>query len=406
MRGLAFGALLVFAACRPVEVDYVGKQCAPDRACPDALVCNPFTWLCDTAATCPHVESSPPDCGGRDLYLSATGDDAETGLEAARPRRTPPPLFPGDRLNFAPGTWTERLALSGVGAPTCPITAQGPPDAAAIFSEGFSVRGRHWRIRELTVRAPNQTIAVEVPAGEDVVFDRVRFERTSDILMANGARDLWAIGDGCRRCAVVESVFASTTGESLFFNAASVGLHVRGNTFSRPVLIEAADAVVEGNTFTGGYSFVPALRFKDLPRSARVRRNVFHQLGGGGVSGAAHASQNTFVNVTGASSASDLDVFRGNLVMQSTAPDRIETGGYNLFEGGVPPYLEGGAGDPTDLTGAARLGDDFVPGTDSAAIDASDPAEPVPPGGGSRADVGARERGAVRTADGLYCLPR
>jgi hypothetical protein len=148
---------------------------------------------------------------------------------------------------------------------------------------------------------------------------------------------------------------------------------------------------------------------------SRVVRNFFSYMTDPYVNGAAEVLSNTFANLGGSVGAVRKNgalTFRNNIVVNAYVGVAIPVSGdtgpldaaYNLFDGVNFPYLPGTLA-PTDVIGPALLQSDGTPAANSAAIDAADPALPVPPDGGARADIGAIERGATKIDDGRYCLP-
>lgn len=163
------------------------------------------------------------------------------------------------------------------------------------------------------------------------------------------------------------------------------------------------------NVFTGAWG--TPIQGRSDP-SAVVERNLFHDIICPGgctphvvVMNAGIVRGNTFVSIDGAIAA-DRGVFRDNIVSGLAGGSGLSAagaeGGYNLFADVPKPYASGGV-DGTDRGGPIALDADFVPTAASPALDASDPARPVPPGGGARADIGALERGATKLGDGRYC---
>jgi hypothetical protein len=134
-----------------------------------------------------------------------------------------------------------------------------------------------------------------------------------------------------------------------------------------------------------------------------VRRNWFHDLTSNliAVRKAQQIVSNTFSHLTRVADCTT--TFRDNIIQQAQSVMSCTSAGraYNLYDA----VTDTGTLGATDATGTASLGADGVPLAGSPAIDAADPALPVPPGGGSRADIGAFERGAQLNGEGEYCLP-
>jgi len=159
------------------------------------------------------------------------------------------------------------------------------------------------------------------------------------------------------------------------------------------------NASVVGNTFSG----CAAATF-DAPGGTFARNLVSDVSGGTMVIGAERVVHNTFLRLGNGVATRGARVFSGNIVsIAGTAREATQGGGFNLFNT-VSPSEDGGAFS-TDLIALPKLDPSGLPLADSPAIDAADPSDAVPPGGGARADIGAFERGSERLPDGRYCLP-
>lgn len=390
-----------------------------------ALGCHDFkadldVCLATGKCACPYVTFPAPfaACGSdRDLYLAADGDDANAGTDAAAPRRTLAgvAMLPGDRVHLAAGTYVEGLNIGGPGTSSCPITVSGAGDHATVFQ----TNAMHTvRLLKSYVRLSNIAIVMSgtsnsgtglqlypsTPADPltEVVVDDVHID-------APGGGTTHVYVQQCQHCVLMRSSFTGGAGtivstvlqtwasdETVLF-----GNDVEATAYGAAFFMRDPHSHIFGNTFrnTRAAIYVP-------PGDGHIfERNVVHDTKGGiAVDGAGHVLHNTFVNL-GTGAAASTGEFRGNIVsiagigLDGGAP---EGGGYNLFNA-VTPYLGGGAG-ATDVQGLPKLDADDTPQADSPALDAADPNDPVPAGGGVRADIGAIERGAVRLPDGRYCV--
>jgi hypothetical protein len=221
----------------------------------------------------------------------------------------------------------------------------------------------------------------------------------------------------CSDCTVQECVFQSADGVRPV-DVTGAGFTFRGNqvdfTQSAGCSFDGTGTVVEGNDFSGTFND-SQLTFATA--GARLVGNVFHDITAFFpdkvmVRGPVRVSRNTFVRISGNDSAplvqgsrfDDNLVSVSQWVVGSLAPSG---GDFNIFDPSVSrPYsdFDGGLAGSDRIAGVDFERGGFVPLAGSAAIDGADPALPVPPGGGARADVGAIERGAQRLPDGRYCL--
>ncbi len=405
------GVGLALAGCFDFSRDYAA--CVASGKCSDGVV----------PAECSGSPFPPPTAcaNNRDLYVSPSGDDGAPGTQD-RPRKTlgGVVLSAGDRIHFLPGVYDGGLTLNGDGVSDCPITADGDPGMTSVFHTEYetplAVRGSHWRVSNLVVEGRGYgggTSGVYVgsaPAVSDVTLQQMQF-RIVDSIQAI------ALFEFCTGCSLVASQVVSDGG----YASSSV------QVWSSPNFVFQGN-VVQGQSFSGAVTFhsspnaLVALNDFELISAGAVKfenggqfvRNVVRNANGvTAVSGADSVVSNTFTNFTN-SVAADTGDFRDNIVEGADSTEANTSTGLGASDGGgaynffyrVKPYASGGAG-ATDVVGTARVtyDADFVPRADSPVIDAADPALPVPAGGGTRADIGARERGASRRADGRYCAP-
>jgi hypothetical protein len=262
----------------------------------------------------------------------------------------------------------------------------------AIVISGSSNSGAGLQVRPLTT---NEIIT-------DSVVDDVHLD-------APGGTSVEIYMGPCHRCVIMRSRFTVGAG-TIVSNAVQTwgsdetvlfGNDVQATAYTGAFLLHDTHSHIFGNTFRNTRAAIYI-----APGDGHIfERNVVHDAKGGvAVDGAGHVLHNTFVNL-GSGAAASTGEFRGNIVsiagigLDGGAP---EGGGYNVFNA-VTPYLGGGAG-ATDVQGLPKLDADDTPQGDSPALDAADPDDPVPAGGGVRADIGAIERGAIRLPDGRYCV--
>lgn len=404
---LLFGAAI---ACRPPPVDYEGKKCAPERACPAGLHCDPRDWTCrSTPAGCPSPPPAPATCTGTDLYLSPDGHDEEDGTDPARPRRSLAGLSlnAGDRVHLAASRYPDPLGvpLGLAGSPSCPITISGTGGTTELESLLLLDTINHLKVQDLAVSG-----GVHVRNGQSggVSIARVEFRSTDSSARAPAHIQI----DSCAGCLIEACEFWNTRTAVLISERTS-GLTFRLNRVSGgdPDRLAAisikgdASALVEHNELSGDWRVCVSVD------GGKLERNVFFDLstpGAVGVQGdGAAVTSNSFLRF-GASgaAAAGAAVFRNNLVHGVAIGLAVATAydaGFNLFDGVIEPYPQGSSLIASDIEGPAKLEPDFTPDASSPAVDAADPALPVPLGGGARADIGARERGAWRQKDGSYC---
>jgi hypothetical protein len=323
-------------------------------------------------------------------------------------------LQPGDRVHLGAGRYTYPLTLAGNGARDCPITLLGTPDGGAVLGAPLDVGVAEWDLRDFSINVPDAGYAIQTTGSGvvDVTFERLSFIDTAVGVTAVG-NDIYFVGSSCQSCAVQESRFSSSNSHALYANPQTTGLVFRGNTVQGSadfaLQIQAPGAVVDSNDFSGTF-YSRVLWFNNAATGNNtVHRNLFHELPTSGliaVQGGGSIQSNSFVRLNPFSTVADVGDFRDNLVSQAgtvLASPGPADGGYNLYDSVGQVYLDAGPGF-TDLTGAAQLDTSFVPLPGSPAVDAADPALPVPPGGGASADVGAFELGATRLPDGRYCV--
>lgn len=400
--GLA-GALL---GCFDFTHDYA--VCLASGKCAEVAVAS-----CGTGAAAPTACAND-----RDLYLSPTGHDDAAGTKEA-PRKTLTGLVvgAGDRIHFLAGTYDGGFSLSGDGVSDCPITVEGDPTMSSIFQTEYTasltVRGSHWRVSNLVIEGRvygGGSSGIEVNNGNDVTLQHL------DLRLVDNLQALVLV-ESCTACSLRESQLRVSDGG---FASSSVqvwsspnfvfeGNSVQGNSFSSSLLFhDSPNARVAFNDFD--LAAGAAVTFEN---GGQFERNVVRNAKGlTAVTGADSVVSNTFTNFTHAVAASSGD-FRDNIVegAETAEADSVGLasadggGAYNFFYR-VRPYASRPAG-PDDVVGKTRLSydEDFVPAAGSPVIDAADPTLPVPLGGGLRADIGARERGAVRLGRGPYCWP-
>jgi hypothetical protein len=366
---------------------------------------------------CPYGHSFSPvaACGNdRDLYVSWTGSDSNPGTSASAPRASLDgvSLLPGDRVHFT-GTFQGGFETYDNGTATCPITFDG--DATFVVDGGNGVRlgGSNVRFSGVHFEEFNSGdpyisggFVIEPGGGgpaTDVLVDNVTFNTDEDMRSA-------VYLQGCLRCTIRGSTFTGTGGKGNVLQAWAsdetqlLNNKVRTTSYGQAFyLLEDTHSLIAGNEFIG----VQAAGYQQADQATGniFQHNIVHDVSGGViVDGASVVQHNTFVNL-GDAVVSTLGVFRANIV--STAGIGLDagapgTGGYNLFNA-TGAYASGPAG-TTDLSGPPKLDPTtYAPLPGSPVIDAADPNDPVPIGGGARADIGAIEAGAVRLPGGAYC---
>ncbi len=393
-RAMKRALLLLLAGCLDTRIDYVGKRCSAARPCPEGLQCEAASSTCQLGAGGADggCESSPPvTCTLRDVALApgVTPSGAD--------------LTPGTRFVLQ-NTDYPALRISGSGAAGCPIVVTGP----ARFTDTLTLEGSYLRATELSFRVTQRLYALRVASGStNIDLRRLHFTETATARpMATEYPFDIALESSCAEVTVAESEFVGVRAPAIFGHDTCGNVMVKGNRFRTDaygptVQIEGTSGTVEGNELSGDMGYA-AVEFVN-GGTGTVRRNWFHDLTHDdliAVRGAQTVTSNTFSRLPVAASCG---TFRNNVVQQVTTPLTCGTAarGYNLLDQVTNP----GTLDTTDKTGSALLGADGVPQAGSPALDSADPALPVPPGGGARADIGAFERGAVRLRDGTYCAP-
>jgi hypothetical protein len=386
------------------------------------LCCQNFradlgTCLATGKCACPNDPAPAPfaPCGdNRDFYVDSAGNDASSGLSptSAKAKTDSLSLLPGDRVHFN-GNFTQGMSLDANGTASCPITFSGPATFTTDQGHAFYVAGSFLRFSGLDFEGHSTSaggsslyLIPDNPSAmmTDVLVDQCTFhavnQQSSNIYIQQ-----------CVRCTFTRSQF---TGDGEVDNAietwGSEQTKVLNNKFAGHIYDAAMgardhDSQVSGNEFVG--QAAAHYMNPDTATGNVFERNIVHDVTDGTmVQGANFVLHNTFVNL-GTAIAADMGVFRGNIV--SIAGIGLDagmaaSGGYNLFNT-TGAYLSGGPG-TTDLTALPKLDPTtFAPLTGSPVIDAADPNDPVPAGGGTRADIGAIELGAVRLSSGNYCVP-
>lgn len=419
MRSWTALLLLAGPGCGLSAIDLAGKACDEAHSCPAPLSCQRGVCAREPADTSCHRFDAENTftCARRDLYVAPSGgDNASDGLapERAWASIEGPRLKPGDRVHLLPGRYSGPL-LTGdrltPGTVTCPIEIFGPDirggGSLAELTQPIALESASIWLHDLKFVAQNTRGVLSANFAGHIRLERLIMRNSYD--PASSERDINAVDAPFLE--VLSSDFDSEHSEVMNISGADDAL-VRGNRFvGRPAAhLELGSRVrVLENVFTGAWG--TPIQGRSDP-SAVVERNLFHDIICPGgctphvvVMNAGIVRGNTFVSIDGAIAA-DRGVFRDNIVSGLAGGSGLSAagaeGGYNLFADVPKPYASGGV-DGTDRGGPIALDADFVPTAASPALDASDPARPVPPGGGARADIGALERGATKLGDGRYC---
>jgi hypothetical protein len=395
----------------------VGTPCTQGGTCSGSLVCNPYLAACSTDALC-HLFDDETDvqCAGRDFYVAPDGMDTASGTSPQDPTATLAPysILPGDRFHLAPGEYSENV-VSGQqvgGAPGCPIQLFGPDAGVdgggmAIFLKPTSFSGDWWWLHDVRFQVTVGQPALEF-GGSDMRLER--------LVMRNQYPDNTFPRDftpafNCDQATIIDCDVNSVNSQVMEANSTTnlqiIGNHIVANAAAQ--LEIGSGTFIEGNDFTGAWG--SPLVAGTAGQGLVVVRNVFHDLVGIDgdsivlVDGADDIRSNTFLNVAQGTVATT-GTFRDNLVWNVGNGTQLSAdaadAGYNLFENVTQPYASGaGIG---DQSGPGDLDPNDVPLPGSAAYGTADPALPVPPGGGTRADIGARQHGATLLPDGRYCM--
>ncbi len=410
-------AVLLVCGCS-VNVQLEGKLCADaEPRCLPGYVC--IAGVCARGAAdggepgadagCPaEPDPAASQCPGHTYYLSASGSDAEDGGSPATARRTLTgvALQPGDVVQLLGGSYAQSPRLgSAAGTRTCPLVVRGEPDGGTVLTQSFSIGNSHTVVRWLTFSPLNDN-AVELGSADRVTFQFVKFA----VRRTTGFPTMLHVNQTCTDCTIRDSVFEGADGVSVGYGGGQLPrFRLRDNVFhvrhGEGLHLEGPGIVVSGNDFSGEYSLDDGVL--DAAPDVLITRNVFHDLKAqfgdktllyGGV-----YTHNTFARIRDNTAPLLRDAgFQSNLVVEADHVVEGPSGGYNVFDPTVDEPFIGAAG----VSGTDRVADVLFDGTGwtprdpSAALDSANPADPVPPGGGSRADVGAVERGAAG-----YCLP-
>ncbi|MFZ5446815.1 MAG: hypothetical protein ACOZQL_42910 [Myxococcota bacterium] len=425
VRGVWLLALVVLLSSCTVSVPLDGKRCASTEprcvtgyACVDEVCVRLDGGDAGPDAGCPSYAdpaARDPECRTTVWYLAVDGGDSADGRTPSSPRRTlPPGVGPGDEVVLLAGEYLTPPSLELSGTVSCPILIRGDADGGTVIRGTLRVVGSFAVFRDLVFRVANAASVEVTGDSRQLVFQRDTFAPGLSTTGFSNAVDFVA---PCADCTVRESVFQMpASGRVSIAHARGPNFVLRGNRIACDIgaglWLAGPNALVEGNRFTGRYDaeFVRFLEdggrfeFNEVElragypdkvfitgETARVRRNTF-----------------TFSEASDAAVA-DVEVFEDNLVSGGIAAAVLREhslGRFNLVDGAVAWWLfaeDGGAPDPSNLRGPIALVDG-VPTASSLALDSADPSLPVPPGGGARADIGARERGAALLPDGRYCL--
>lgn len=404
MRALA---VLLVCGCT-VQVELEGKLCADaGPPCLPGYQCvagRCVSRAADAGGECaPEPDPAASECAGHTYYLSPAGSDLEDGGSPSTARRTllGLGLQPGDVVQLLPGSHAQPLRVATSGTRQCPLLVRGEPDGGSVLTQTFGVDSSNTVVRSLTFAAGGMA-GVTVGQADRVTFQQVRFELTASYALRF---------DGtCSDCAIRDSVFATSDGVALTGgNGTTPRLSLRGNRFAlrqgEGFVLRGPGIVVSGNTFTGEYNLNDGVLVADP--GTLITRNVFHDVrafyGDKVMLAGGRITHNTFAGVRDATVAlvRGAEQFDSNLVTETDHVLDRQMGGFNIYDSTVDFVSPDGGISSTDRVAEVRFdGLTFIPAAGSAAIDSADPSDPVPPGGGPRADVGAFERGAAGS-----CLP-
>jgi hypothetical protein len=377
-------------------------------------------------AGCPlDTDPAANACAGTTWYLSPSGHDSADGKTPATARQsslTGLMIKPGDTLRFLPGVYAAVPSLSAAqsGTPACPLLVLGEPDGGSVLQANFTLYSSYTVLRYLTLSTQNID-SITLGGTRHVTLQYLTFHGQP----RTGAYSTHIRAQGCDDCTVRESRFedddtAPFSGDLPSSRLRFIGNHVHAH-IGGGMFVYGDGALIGGNDFTGIFSDGSGYVNLTMSTNTVVTRNVFHDLQAFYstsklITGPGQVINNTFANCYGNTTAPLISagaILRNNLITQAdwaVATPLPDGGGYNIFDpSDVTPYTapDGGA---LPLVGTDRIaavvfdGTSYVPSAGSAAIDSADPTIAVPPGGGTRADVGAIERGATPLADGLYCV--
>jgi len=345
----------------------------------------------------------------RILHVSPRGSDGASGSED-RPWRTltgaATKVKAGDLVLVHAGEYAGLRVQYRRGSWDHPIVFKAAPGEKAIISgavrvakrryvvaivytphiiiEGFRIVAKSghvaavWAYLSRGIVMRNNVIAGN-PHGDAVVLERspfAVFER-NEVRCGRGPSRLLAVEENT---AVRFNLFEGGRGDQVQCVPGSYGAVIEFNEFRSP-------------TAPGGC----AIAFRDASCGV-VRYNTIHHARYGR-KGALHAkdsrcvvfTHNTIHKVRDRAfswyGACEGILFTGNLVAETRAGRPRDPGTYNFI--GMPRFVDAGAGD-------------LRPRAGSPAIDAADPRDPVPEGGGRRADIGAYEASAPRKPTEAY----
>ncbi|MFT3840894.1 MAG: hypothetical protein QM723_28145 [Myxococcaceae bacterium] len=437
-RHTSVALLLLATACVTHSLDYTGLACDDAHPCPVGLTCGADKTCgggsngggdggTSTDAGCPFdLDPAASACSGTTWYLSPAGNDSADGksVTTAKATLTGVTVSPGDVVHLLGGTWPTTPAITAAmsGSSACPVLFDGESDGGTVLVHTLHLDATFAVLRHLTF-TPKDEDAINAGGAKNVTFQFDTF-RAQMPTPGQYPSDLFLPGDGCKDCVVRQCRFESDGTNTVLSEAQTPSaFSFYGNTvvMKGASLSFVGPALVEANDFSGHFSAQQnsgLLDFTKAPNSV-VRRNVFHDIDdifdSPMIWKAGRVTNNTFVRISGNDTAplvigagrfdDNIASITGWVVKESEA----DGGDYNLFDPSVGrPFgsFDGGALNGTDQLAAVGFDPSgYVPAAGNAAVDRGDPSLPVPLGGGTRADIGAFERGATPIADGRYCLP-
>jgi hypothetical protein len=321
-------------------------------------------------------------------------------------------LNPGDHIVLLPGRYGA-MTLTASGTQQCPLLIVSGGDGGVVITDTLEIDSRDVVVRELTFSGAGNDDVHMMDAAR-VTLDHVHFRARGATNRFPGNFDILS----CTDCGIVDSDFDSVETGLGGVEVGSTGFVFRGNLVhmndGNGIDVHANGVVIAGNDWSGVFHDI----YFSLQPDSLFTRNLLHDVTAkyidkdflkGGV-----VRSNTFAGIYGSQQplAKSMTRFEDNLVTLATpfSGDPLPLdGGFNLFDTSVTvPYAntlpDGGLVSGTDRIAAVHFDvPSYVPPAGSPEIDAADPALPVPPGGGSRADIGAFERGAS-FANGRYCI--